>query len=293
MIFSMGGEYQRSNRGFVHLLAILIIAFILGVAFMVFYINSKKTSVEPKIKSYNESTISATPTEEDKVFIDTDLDFEFSYSTQFKAEVDSEEGYSKRNNGNFRKNFSGYIGYEPGSVITAVAVLDKSLSFDINPFSVWVFDNSNNLSVENWYEKYWYYPFVWGDFSGRQGIAPNEVATISGQEAKSGMVLYQPGTPKFVYISKGKNIFLFRIINDSEKTGDKIMASFKFLSDDLKADEKKAIDLWIKKNKLNIYGDSSDTLYAGGTPLFNEKSGETTNRYDYILRNNPNRPWNL
>ena len=55
--------------------------------------------------------------------------------------------------------------------------------------------------------------------------------------------------------------------------------------------EKAQIDTWIRENNLNQYGDSKDMVYAGGTPLFNEKTGESTDRYEYILQRYPERPW--
>ena len=56
-------------------------------------------------------------------------------------------------------------------------------------------------------------------------------------------------------------------------------------------EENQLIDAWIIKNNLNRYGDPKDTVYAGGTPLFNEKTGETTDVYTYILQRHPDRPW--
>ncbi len=47
--------------------------------------------------------------------------------------------------------------------------------------------------------------------------------------------------------------------------------------------QKKWIDETIKRLGLNEYGDAPDTMYAGGTPLFNEMTGKTTDRYDYIV----------
>jgi hypothetical protein len=32
-------------------------------------------------------------------------------------------------------------------------------------------------------------------------------------------------------------------------------------------------------------------MYAGGTPLFNEATGKTMDRYDYIVMKHPDRPW--
>ncbi len=55
--------------------------------------------------------------------------------------------------------------------------------------------------------------------------------------------------------------------------------------------EKQQIDTWIKNNNLNQYGDSKDTMYTGGTPLFNETTGQTIDRYDYIVEKHQDKPW--
>ena len=50
---------------------------------------------------------------------------------------------------------------------------------------------------------------------------------------------------------------------------------------------KKRIDDWIKKEGRNEYGDPRDTVYAGGNPLFDERSPKLKDRYDYILEKHP------
>jgi hypothetical protein len=50
---------------------------------------------------------------------------------------------------------------------------------------------------------------------------------------------------------------------------------------------KRRIDRWIKEKNLNQYGDPKDRMYAGGTPLFNEATGQATDRYEYILSRHP------
>jgi hypothetical protein len=47
------------------------------------------------------------------------------------------------------------------------------------------------------------------------------------------------------------------------------------------------IDRWIKQKRLNPYGDPRDTMYAGGTPLFDERTGKARDRYEYILDRHP------
>lgn len=56
--------------------------------------------------------------------------------------------------------------------------------------------------------------------------------------------------------------------------------------------EKFNIEKWIKNTPLNKYGDPVDTAYTGGTPLYNEFTGKTTERCQYILDNHPTKPWN-
>ena len=56
-------------------------------------------------------------------------------------------------------------------------------------------------------------------------------------------------------------------------------------------EEKQQIERWIEENGLNEYGDSKGTVYAGGTPLFNEKTGKSIDRYEYVLRKHPDKPW--
>ena len=55
--------------------------------------------------------------------------------------------------------------------------------------------------------------------------------------------------------------------------------------------EKQQIQQWIVENDLNQYGDPKNTFYTGGTPLYNEGTGETIDLYDYILGRHPDRPW--
>lgn len=50
---------------------------------------------------------------------------------------------------------------------------------------------------------------------------------------------------------------------------------------------KRKIDDWIERNGLNEYGDRRDTVYAGGNPLFDERSPRLRDRYEYILSRHP------
>ena len=50
---------------------------------------------------------------------------------------------------------------------------------------------------------------------------------------------------------------------------------------------RRRIDDWIKRNGRNPYGDPPGTMYMGGTPLFDENTGVTKDRYLYILEQHP------
>lgn len=52
-------------------------------------------------------------------------------------------------------------------------------------------------------------------------------------------------------------------------------------------EQKQRIDARIKRENLNQYGDSKDTMYAGGDPLFDMRSGMRLDRYEYIASRHP------
>jgi hypothetical protein len=60
---------------------------------------------------------------------------------------------------------------------------------------------------------------------------------------------------------------------------------------DLPEAEKSQIEAWLEKNGYNQYGDKPDTVYMGGTPLFDEATGTYMKLYDYLIKKYPNKPW--
>ena len=71
-----------------------------------------------------------------------------------------------------------------------------------------------------------------------------------------------------------------RVVNLMSEAGANVAKSLSEL-------DKKAIEDWLVKNKLNQYGDAQDTLYTGGTPLFDEQTGKSLNRYEYLFEKFP------
>lgn len=47
------------------------------------------------------------------------------------------------------------------------------------------------------------------------------------------------------------------------------------------------IDSWLQSHKLNPYGDPEGTMYLGGNPLYDETTGETMDRYEYVVAKHP------
>ena len=50
---------------------------------------------------------------------------------------------------------------------------------------------------------------------------------------------------------------------------------------------KSCIDGWLAAHKLNTYGDPAGTMYPGGTPLFDERTGQRRDRLEYARSKNP------
>lgn len=47
------------------------------------------------------------------------------------------------------------------------------------------------------------------------------------------------------------------------------------------------VDRWLQENKMDMFGHPEGTMYAGGSPLFNEATGESRDRLEYVFSRNP------
>lgn len=54
-----------------------------------------------------------------------------------------------------------------------------------------------------------------------------------------------------------------------------------------RAREEKCLDRWLAERKLDPYGMPEGTMYAGGTPLFDEATGRRIDRREYVYRKHP------
>lgn len=204
---------------------VILLIVILGLIGGLYFFQTNVTKESP-------AKVLIPPVSENKnvTFTSHEFNFQFEYPKDLSVKEDSEEGFNERGGGNFRKNFTYYVTYPPAKVLGAIVVLDETGSYETNPFSIWVFENLDNLTIDQWSEKYWYYPFLWGDFDvTKHKVAPHKQATVSGQMAQYSVVDYRPGQPKFIYIKNSEKMYLFRLINDPQNSADKILESFKLL----------------------------------------------------------------
>jgi len=54
-----------------------------------------------------------------------------------------------------------------------------------------------------------------------------------------------------------------------------------------RASQEACVDSWLQKHGMDAYGNPEGTMYAGGTPLFNERTGEQIDRLEFIFKNKP------
>jgi hypothetical protein len=54
-----------------------------------------------------------------------------------------------------------------------------------------------------------------------------------------------------------------------------------------RAAEEACVDKWLAARRLDPYGNPLGTMYAGGTPLFDERTGEHVDRLAYVYKRQP------
>ncbi len=91
------------------------------------------------------------------------------------------------------------------------------------------------------------------------------------------------------YFANNTNSVTLKAIRDQEARR-VLAAPTQAPANDATANLAKA-DAWLTAQQLNQYGDRADTVYPGGTPLFNEATGQRTDRYEYLKAKFPNEPW--
>jgi hypothetical protein len=56
---------------------------------------------------------------------------------------------------------------------------------------------------------------------------------------------------------------------------------------DVDARQSECVDKWLKGHELDQYGNPQGTMYAGGTPTFDETTGRSVDRWTLVAKNRP------
>ena len=51
--------------------------------------------------------------------------------------------------------------------------------------------------------------------------------------------------------------------------------------------EDSCVDAWLTQHGFDSFGNAADTNYPSGTPLFDERTGKSINRFDYVYARHP------
>lgn len=215
------------------LLMILVVLLLLGggAAYFLLYSKQKPAAVVETVPLKNSVLASPSPGSSTQTVSNDLLSLKFDLPKGYSLVKESEEEYFKRANGDIRKNFNGYIFYPPAEFADSFYVLlESEKNPDKAELSVWVFKNPDNLNAQKFYEKYWYYPFVWGDFTQRKyEIAPEDIELIGGKEGNFGIIGYREGKPEMVYLPlKDKNLMMQIQFPSENVKAREILKSFKF-----------------------------------------------------------------
>lgn len=209
-------------------LILLIASSIAGYWFLIRQTNpptpAKVTTpaVTPKVEDLPQTSIYKNP----------DLGVEFTLPEGFVVKIETEPEYFKRANGNIRNNFTYYVQYSPAEFVSSLYVINQNEKDLANAdLSLLIFQNPENLTPQAFYNRYWYYPFIWGEFSTgeKSKISPKNIKLISGVEAGSAVIDFRPGNPEFIYLPQGNKDQMIQIHLPSENNpiGKEILSSFK------------------------------------------------------------------
>lgn len=153
---------------------------------------------------------------------------------RYRIEEDNEEIYSQRYNAKLADEFIKLMGYLPPKEAGAIGVYQlepKTFPLsDQDHFSIWIFGNPEELTLNDWYEKYRFYPFRFGQMAPYllEQERPKQSIIVSGIEGKT-MTDSVPdvGERRYVYLAKNSYIFLIKIFLGKGE-GERILSTFKF-----------------------------------------------------------------
>lgn len=152
--------------------------------------------------------------------------FEFQYPEKnYTVEGYSLEQYDKASHvSSHRTNFEKMLGYPAPQDNFALSLVSKDNQELIR---IWVFNNIENLSIDDWYKKYMYFPESYGSGSVDfyKDFWPNKAIKIGNLNG-----LYNMATtrgPYAAYVKVKGSMFLVEMFSDPSSF-DQILSTFKF-----------------------------------------------------------------
>jgi hypothetical protein len=152
------------------------------------------------------------PTANWKTYVNTKYGLKFKYPEErYLIEEDSEWLLSKESKIEMPKTFEEFFGYPPPKFLFALKMINKKSPQDLSPLRIWGFSNEENKNIDEWYEKYRYYPFNWGKAitSIIEENRPKKEIVI-GKKTGKFAYLEEMGKIKYIYLPLNKEMLLIR-----------------------------------------------------------------------------------
>ena len=215
--------------------------FIISLLAIAFYFQSSKNqapSASPTSSNSEKNTNLALESKDWKIYADSALKFRLRYpESVYQVASESGKEYYQKYKKDPSERFSDFMGHAPPKDLGGVGIffLEKEeitagnqtvVPIDGNQFTIRVFDNPQELTIDEWYEKYQLFPFRFG-----QG-APALEETIAINEIEGKTITREVpdfGKRKFVLLSKDNHVFLIKIFSPT-KEKEQMLSTLEFSS---------------------------------------------------------------
>jgi hypothetical protein len=225
------------QKGFAHLILLIVIILLVGGYFLYkntsYHVTEKvneiSVSVSPtKVPTPTIAVLSPIPvSDQSKSWnLYTDTYFTVKYPNTLQAKKYSKEQYSKDNNvPDIGEGFMYNMKTDPPTILSAARLTSNKMLVGI-----WVFENNDGLTVDDWFTKYTYYPEKFGHTSPVDPDSPNKSQMLGEYSWRKGESddLFTPRS--FLLNEKGKMIFIEFLLLDSNVSDDmlnQIVSTFK------------------------------------------------------------------
>lgn len=221
-----------------------LIIFLVVLFTIWFVIFSKPSPTEPT-KQTNQNEIVATIAfpipfaEQWLLYEDTATRFSIKYPSQTHRVLTSERAIEAVGIGRneIESAFSTLMEYSPPLLISTV-VIDELAYADRQPeekpptpFVVWIFANPDNLSIDDWYQFYGYYPSIWGKSipSLKEENRPRNKAAVANSQAQF-FITQNMGTLQLIFVPTQDHMLLFEIRDEPNpnNVGNQILSTVQF-----------------------------------------------------------------